>query len=115
MNQGPGWSPDGGYFWVRGHEIFWEDGSIGDITTGKGVPCRVGIGAPPTIEDYSQWTDEHRARVVAETKARRANWKKAEVRAWRKGGLLRDSARAKITKEEWDAIQDSDEDYSPSV
>jgi hypothetical protein len=114
MNQGPGWSPDGGRFWVRGTNIYWEDGSIGDLTTGRGVPCRVGIHNTFHNEDYSKWTDEQRAQVAARhEEARKKN--KAEMdEFWKENERLCKSARAKLTEEEWDAVISSEAHYDGS-
>ena len=61
LKQGPGWSPDGGKFWIDNDKIYWHDGDIDDIS----LPIRVMPGYSHD-EDYSQWSDEHRAMVKAE-------------------------------------------------
>ena len=97
---GPGWSPDGGKFWVNGGVLYWEDGDAWDMTSGGVI--RTGLG-PYTHEDYSAWTDERRAEVHAEWVAHRQKWKQqrdAEEAARR---ALIKSAKAKLTPEEFEA------------
>lgn len=100
--QGPGWSPDGGRYWIKGHFIYWHTGHVGDLR--DGAVFRVMPGGYQHDEDYSAWTDEHRAQVRKEWEERR-DAAKAEAEAAekiRQGHLA--SARAKLTDEEWHAV-----------
>lgn len=103
MRDGPGWSPDGGKFWVRGGFIYWEDGSIGDISKGE-CPCRVMPGGYDHSEDFSAWTEEHRAEVKKQLAEQRAEQKRTEDAWLEKHSRLLASAREKLTAEEFQAV-----------
>ena len=68
LPDGPGWSPDGGYFWVKGDTLDWEDGATWDMN--DGCVIRVGFG-PYECENFSAWTDERRAAALAAAAERR--------------------------------------------
>lgn len=34
LPNGPGFSPDGGRFWVKGNLLYWKDGEVWDMTEG---------------------------------------------------------------------------------
>lgn len=113
MDQGPGWSPDGGYFWVRGDFIYWADGEVGQISKGN-FPCRQGFGDYSNVEDFSAWSDKKRASVLAETIRKRDEYKSAQNKYYTKRSELVAAARAKLTEEEfsavWEAGRDNDDD-----
>jgi len=108
LPDGPHWSPDGGYFWAKGGKYYWRHGSI---TTSP--PCRIWDGNvnEELAEDYSAWSDEKRAEVFAETERKREEWRKLEVEYQTEQEKLIESARAKITEEEFAAIFASGRDY----
>ncbi len=112
---GYGSSPDGGGFWATEDKIFWASGSVSENKE-NGMHFRISFeGEPEDVErqmiDYSKWSDEKRAEVLAESKRRReaqeAYW--AEVVA--KRNALRASARLKLTEDEIEAcdLQDDSE------
>lgn len=98
---GPGWSPDGGAFWRKDGKIYWEDG---EITDGNEM-IREMIGVKSDGEDYSVWTNEHRARVKAEKAAERAEAEMAHEKWVAEVRVLQESAKAKLTVEEYEAVQ----------
>jgi hypothetical protein len=58
----------------------------------------------PDGEDFSQWSDEKRAEVLAKANAERAERRAAEEAYNRELAVLRESARAKLTTAEYDAV-----------
>lgn len=103
---GPSWSPDGGSFWRKDGKLYWEDG---DITEDGGMMREMPTMTPESewhkFEDFSAWTDEHRSKVKAEKAAERAAAKKAHDE-WVAGiRALQESAKAKLTPEEYEAVQ----------
>jgi hypothetical protein len=103
INQGPGFSPDGGHLWRKGDKIYWNDGAVVDLSERelyliRYMPCEHG-------EDYSLWSDEKRAKVAEEVRIERERYKSEEaIRADRRDALVA-SAEAKLTEEEIDALQ----------
>ncbi len=94
------WSPDGGRFVIWRGKYYWHDGSITD----EG-PLRMGLMNPAHAEDYTAWSDEERAAVVAKHKAERAA-RKAENDAYEaRMRQLSEQAEAKLTEEEKKALQ----------
>ncbi len=49
IKEGPGWSPDGGEFWVRDGYLYWSDGTRWDMTNGD-----IRIGTASHNNDYSK-------------------------------------------------------------
>lgn len=100
--QGPGYSPDGGKYWIKGHFIYWHDGQVGDLR--DGLMIRVMPGGYHHDENYSAWSDEHRAKVKQEWAEKRAAWKKEAEEAEARRQVHLASARAKLTDDEWNAV-----------
>ena len=103
---GSWFSPDGGDFTTKGGTLYWNDG---DVTTLKpGCVVRT-IPAMHFVENPSTWTPEHRAEVRAETAKRRAQYQaeQAEDDARLNGHI--ESARAKLTDEEFEAVRYQDQ------
>ncbi len=97
MNDGPGWSPDGGKFWKKGDKLYWHDGEV----TNANLLIRVGMsGTSCDHEDYSAWSDEKRAAIFKETQSRWEAAAKEEKRELEIRNTLRASARLKLTAEE---------------
>jgi hypothetical protein len=103
MNQGPGWSPDGGYFWVRGSKMYWEDGDVWELKPGKAPVIRLAVHKV-NCEDFSKWSDEKRRATLAARKAEIEENRRRENRALARRDALVYSARKKITKDEFDAV-----------
>ncbi len=109
---GPGFSPDGGHFWRKDGKLYWADG---DITPDGGImremPPLPGHenGVPESewhkYENYSAWSDEKRAAVLAAKKTERDAYKKEVEEEREQIKALCISAKAKLTKEEYAAIQ----------
>lgn len=102
IEQGPGYSPDGGNLWREGNLIYWEDGDIVNLEQHHSYIIRYmrltnGV-------DYSKWTDEQRETAKKEKAERIAKHKArvAELTAKRDG--LVESAKAKLTIEEFEAV-----------
>lgn len=55
-NDGPGWSPDGGKFWMKDGKCYWETGHITN-----GLPLRMMPLGHEHDEDYSAWTPYQRS------------------------------------------------------
>jgi len=88
LPEGPGWSPDGGKFWVKGDLLYWHDGTIWDMRDG----C--------IIRSMHYDHDEY-AKIKAEDDCYNAERTR-----------LRESARAKLTPEEIEACNlEDDDDY----
>jgi hypothetical protein len=108
--QGPGWSPDcGGFnFWVRGDKMFCDDGTIIPLDYGtlfRTMPVDIPESDWHKHEDCSAWSDEKRAEVVARVAVERAAAKLAYDK-WVAGiRALQESARAKLSDEEYEAMQ----------
>jgi hypothetical protein len=95
-----GWSPDIGRFVVRDGLTYTEYGTILE----PGTLYREGFGAYEH-ENYADWTEEHRAEVLAATQARvrgREEVRLAELEERRK---LLARAKLKLTEEEYNAIR----------
>lgn len=103
---GPGSSPDNGSFWRKGGRIYFEDGSVFDDA---GFVQRESLFEIPEsewhkYENYSAWSDEKRAEVMAAKKAERDKYE-AEVKVWEdEVRTLKASAKAKLTEDEWEAV-----------
>ena len=103
LPDGPGWSPDGGEYWVKNDVMYWHDGDVTRLERGIAVrtmPIDHG-------HDYSAWNDEKRAEVAEEWRLKRLAYgdqrkaRERDVERWVK------SAKKKITEKEWDAIVES--------
>jgi hypothetical protein len=111
MPDGPGWSPDGGYYYVRDGMIYWSDGEVGDTRKGQG-PCRLGVNSDYShVEDFSQWSDEKRAAVLAETMRKRAEYAAIRKAAYEEMERLVEIARGKLTEDEFNAVMEYGRDY----
>lgn len=110
MKQGPGWSPNGGKYWVRDDFIYWHDGNVGQISKDE-VPCRVGMHGCEHDEDYSAWTDEHRAAVKKESDDKRSMWRQMELDSIKAREILVASAKLKLTEDEFNAVFNEGRDY----
>ena len=108
LPEGPGWSPDGGKFWVKGDLLYWHDGTIWDMRDG----CIIRSMHYDHDEDYSAWSDDKRAAVLAENRAEYAKIKAEDDCYNAERTRLRESARAKLTPEEIEACNlEDDDDY----
>lgn len=109
LPDGPGWSPDGGDFWVKGDLLYWSDGSIWDMRDGGMIRTMPDGPTPESewhkYENFSAWSDEKRAEAVAENMAKREDAKKQQDEEMARIKLLCISAKSKITQEEYEAIQ----------
>jgi hypothetical protein len=59
LPDGPGWSPDGGKFWVKGGFVYWFDG---EVTINNGF-LRCMPGGYEHDNNYSAWTPEYREMI----------------------------------------------------
>ena len=102
---GPSWSPDGGRFWRKDGKLYWSDGEITDDGgIMREMPTMPGVDYSH-YENYSEWSDEKRAEVKAKLAAERAELARLEKLEEDEIKALCISAKAKLTKEEYDAIQ----------
>lgn len=101
LPDGPGWSPDGGKFWVKGDVLYWEDGDVWDMTDGGVIRL---AGGPFHHEDYSEWSDEKRAEVRAIHAASRKIQKVNDRARKKELKALQKSARKKLTDAEFAAV-----------
>jgi len=103
LPDGPGYSIDGGYYWVRGDSIYFNNGQV---FPNRFCPMRLGPiePQPGTVEDFSAWSDEKRAAVLAESEARWAEAEAREQTAYESRKALCIAARAKLTADEWYAV-----------
>jgi hypothetical protein len=58
LPDGPGYSPDGGRYWVKGNLLFWSDGGIWDMNEGGLIRTLPELGMH--AENFSLWSDEKR-------------------------------------------------------
>jgi hypothetical protein len=108
---GPSWSPDGGSFWRKDGKLYWEDGSITDDGgMMREMPTPIPESEWHLYEDYSAWSDEKRAEVAAARKAEREQAKSAHDEWVAVIRALQASAKAKLTEEEYEAVQISEDD-----
>ena len=107
LPDGPHWTPDGGRFWAKGGKYYWPDG---DVTTNQPLRLWDTNVTPESVEDYSAWSDEKRAAVVAESKRKRDDMQKQMEEYEERRQKLIDSARAKLTPEEFAAVFESGAD-----
>lgn len=99
------YSPDGGSCFVKDGNIYWASGEVMP-NTGIRRMMKVEHG-----EDYSQWSEEKRANVLAETIKKREAYEQQRQEYYIKQGLLIESARTKLTEEEFAAVFESGRDY----
>jgi hypothetical protein len=103
IEQGPGYSPDGGNLWRQGNLIYWQDGDVVNLEERDSYIIR--YMRLTNGEDYSKWTDEQCAKVKAERAEQIAKYKThAEELTARRDKLVK-SAKAKLTTEEFEAVQ----------
>ncbi len=98
LPEGPGYSPDGGACWIRAGKIYWADGDVTNVGNGfiRYMPMEEG-------EDYSAWTDEHRAKVKSESDAKREAYNREYEAEEKRVEALKESARLKLTDKEIEA------------
>jgi hypothetical protein len=97
-----GYSPDVGRYVRRYGRLYTEDGCVyeeNEYTTIRGMP--LGAGAH---ENYAEWTDEQRARVLAAAKQTYEEYKKVKEAEHFARLKLVEQAKAKLTEEEYEAI-----------
>jgi hypothetical protein len=91
---GPYFSPDGGHFWAKGNQFFWEDGEItSDDICIRFIPLATG-------ENYSLWSADKRAEVQREWAEKCALYAQKTAAEEKRVQALRANARAKLTVEE---------------
>lgn len=104
--QGPGWSPDGGAFWRRDGKIYWESGHVApDFGMIRESPESIPESEWHLHEDYSSWSDRKRAAALAKTEAVQRKTERRERARLRAMKKLAASAKKKITREEFEAVQ----------
>jgi hypothetical protein len=110
--EGPSSSPDGGAFWRKDGKIYWADG---DITEDGGMMREMCLIIPESewhkYENYSAWSVEKRAEVVARVKAEREQAQKEYDAEAERIKALCVSAKTKLTQEEYEAVQWSQFSY----
>jgi len=99
------WGPHDEYFTVKDGMIYWDDGEVWDSAE-TGEPGMNGsyLRPPGDHEDYSKWTDEHRAEVLAETNARQARYQAEEEEEQKERDDACTVAKAKLTEEEYEDV-----------
>jgi hypothetical protein len=97
-------SPGGGLFYVRDNVAYWEDGCVFPLDRGDGSCLAILYMDMDSGEDYSQWSDEKREAVAAEKAEQRRSWTEERAVEETKLQALRDSAREKLTPQEYDAV-----------
>jgi len=98
-------SIDGGPCFVVDDTVYW---ATGEVSPNRGV-CR--MMKMDSGEDYSKWSDEKRAEVWAETLRKREEYETERCERQKAQDILIESARAKLTEEEFDAVFESGRDY----
>lgn len=104
-NDGPGWSPDCGDFWVKNRVIYFADGETYDPKPGEIFAMRTGDPGRP-CEDFSAWTDEKRAAVQAEYAERRRVAQEQRTSAYQKRKDAGEAVLAKLTADEREALEE---------
>ena len=102
ISQGPGYSPDGGNLWRRGNLIYWDDGQVTNLE--EHVSYIIRYMRLTNGEDYSKWTDEQRAKAKSERANQIARHKARVEELTAARDKLVESARVKITIEEFEAV-----------
>lgn len=110
-HDGPSWSPDGGEYWCKDRVIYWESGAVTDGSkSGKFVSVRSMDSGYKSGINYSEWTDEHRAKVLAERTARceaeRQRRYAEEAERIQSIKNKAESALAKLTDDEREAVSE---------
>lgn len=103
LEDGPHWTPDGGYFWAKGGKYYWPNG---DVTTVQPARLWDQGGNLHAVEDYSAWSDEKRAAIWKETQLKRLRIKRDQARYARKLAKAVAIAEAKLTEEDIEALRD---------
>lgn len=101
LEDGPGYSPDGGSFWRKGNQIFWSSGDITDLKDGLMFRFMKASG-----EDYSEWSDQKREQVKMEYAEKRRKYKKQmeDHKEWVDFHV--DAAESKLTDDEKTALRE---------
>jgi hypothetical protein len=102
LPEGPGWSPDGGRFWVKDGKSYWEDGDITDLSI-EGHLFRTMPGNA-SGEDYSAWSEEKRSAEKAKNALLRDRYAKEVAELSERDKMLVESARSKLTEDEFEAV-----------
>jgi len=101
LQEGPGFSPDGGRLFVREGVIYWANG---DVTPAEGPQIMIRYMPCDDGEDYSLWTDDQRARRREEGTRQREDYQAQEEADRAAEEALVESARGKLTEEEFQAV-----------
>lgn len=113
LPEGPGYCLGGRYFDKEAGKLYWNDGTITELEDGVE---RFGWAQPDGVR-YSEWDDAKRAEVRAECERKRKEWEienERREREWQevksKHDALVESARAKLTPEEFEAVKEEGAD-----
>lgn len=103
LADGPHWSPHGDYFWAKGGKYYWPDGDITDSP-----PCVTwDSGSDKShVEDYSAWTDKHRAKVKTEIAAQEAEIQRQAAEYVAKRDAIAKPIVDALTEEQIDAVRE---------
>ena len=103
LPDGPGWSPDGGKFWVKGDLLYWSDGSVWDMRDGGII--RTMPNGYQHDEDYSSWSEERRSATLSAARVEYARYAEEEKQREERRNALRASALTKLTADEAEACE----------
>lgn len=102
---GPGCAQNGGYFDKKGDLVFWENGTVQNLSeTGVNFYLLTDHREDADKTRYSEWTDERRAAEREKREAERLAQEEEAMCRQNKIDALLASARAKLTTEEYDAV-----------
>lgn len=101
-------SPDGGKFEKLADKLYWETGEITKLGDNP-MSCVIRCLPSETGERYSQWTDEYRVTVIEGWRAKREQWATERENQQREQDALLESAAAKLTEAEYQAVVNSGE------
>lgn len=95
---------------MKGDKIYWSDGDITVMKEGQLAMIRTMGDAVSESEwhkydNFSAWTDEKRAKVVAKHKNARVKQKEEDAKEHSRIRDICIRAKAKLDKEEYEAIQ----------
>lgn len=95
-----GWSPDIGSYVERGDHVYTVHGHVYPA----GGMWRSSLSPSAETENYADWTDEKRAAVRVEAKARQAREEQERREEDERRARLIATSRAKLTDEEYEAV-----------
>lgn len=99
-----GFSPDIGKYVRRGKQYFTETGGVYEFSINSAFRTMDYGPIKPTQENYADWSETKRAEMQAACKAESEAFDKEKAELQKAQDVLVESARGKLTEEEFQAV-----------